>query len=407
MGGFRRGSRCRNIYISPRLCYNGIMVMLINKKIKICGIIMLLMVGLFGMVINSTVEAYICKEGDTKCEEAKKNMQDNQAAATNYTKKANSVGELIEQLNGEISSLNKVISENEAKIAKLNKEIEKTEQKLEDEQSALAELLVNMHFESDAEPIRILAGATSISDLAEKAARDEVVKQEIATASDKVKAAKEELSREKAEVETTLKQNEESRGVLAVKKDDQKKLKESYEKNADSAEVAAAYWEKQVQALAWTPPANTLGYGSRWAGSGNTYTYRDNCPQDNLMYGAYGGAVCQCTSYASYKAQEKWDIVNDWGDDAWAYIYGGGRRVPKNGATTYVDSVPAPYTIAIWPVSSMSPFGHVAWVESVNSDGSINISEYNVNWAAIGCYIGDYCSRSGVGSAGVSFLHFE
>lgn len=380
------------------------MVILRNKKVKIYTILIIVLVSVFGIMINSTAEAYICRDGDTACEEAKKNMQDNQSAANAYTKKADSVGALIEQLNDEINDLNSAIAENEAKVAKLNKEIEKTEAKLEDEQEALAELLVNMHFDSDAEPIRILAGATSISDLAEKAARDEVVKQEIATASDKVKAAKEKLDQEKADVEAKLKENQSSRELLASKQADQKDLKEKYEKNADDASAVAAYWEKQFQALAWTPPSNTSGNGNRWAGTSNTYPYAGNCPQDNVQYSAYGGAVCQCTSYASWKAKEKWGITNTWGGNAYSYENGAGKYVPGSGIYSYVDSSPAPYTIAIW---KSGQYGHVAWVESVNADGSINISEYNVNWPSIGCYIGDYCSRTGVGSAGVRFLHFN
>lgn len=380
------------------------MVILRNKKVKIYTILTIVLVSVFGIMINSTAEAYICRDGDTACEEAKKNMQDNQSAANAYTKKADSVGALIEQLNDEINDLNNAIAENEAKVAKLNKEIEKTEAKLEDEQEALAELLVNMHFDSDAEPIRILAGATSISDLAEKAARDEVVKQEIATASDKVKAAKEKLDQEKADVEAKLKENQSSRELLASKQADQKDLKEKYEKNADDASAVAAYWEKQFQALAWTPPSNTSGNGNRWAGTSNTYPYAGNCPQDNVQYSAYGGAVCQCTSYASWKAKEKWGITNTWGGNAYSYENGAGKYVPGSGIYSYVDSSPAPYTIAIW---KSGQYGHVAWVESVNADGSINISEYNVNWPSIGCYIGDYCSRTGVGSAGVRFLHFN
>ena len=67
-------------------------------------------------------------------------------------------------------------------------------------QEALAELLVNMHFESDAEPIRILAGATSISDLAEKAAREETVKEQISTTATEVKNAKDELGEDSREI---------------------------------------------------------------------------------------------------------------------------------------------------------------------------------------------------------------
>ena len=121
------------------------MVILKHKNVKKYGIIILVLVGFLGFLMNTTAEAYICKEGDIKCEEAKKNMQDNQNAANSYSKKADSVGAIIEQLNDEISGLNTMIKENEDKIKQLNKEIEITEKKLEDEQSALAELLVNMH----------------------------------------------------------------------------------------------------------------------------------------------------------------------------------------------------------------------------------------------------------------------
>ena len=357
--------------------------------------------------------AYNCKPGDTECEEAKAKMQENKSEAVNYANRANSVGEIIEQLNGEIQSLNNVIAENEAKIKKLNKEIEKTEQKLDDDRSALAELLVNMHFSSDAEPILVLAGSTSISDLAEKVAREEVVKQEIVVASEKVKETKNELNRQKEEVEATLAANEQSRMALASKQESQKELKASYENSADEAAAMASYWEEQVKRMSWTPPVTSSGNGTRWTGAGNTYPYQNVCSYD-FDYSApgnwvfpYGGLICQCTDYASYKAYEKWGITNTWGGDAWAYIYGGNRTVPYNGATTYVNSVAAPNSIAIWPASYPGATGHVAWVESVNGDGTMNITEYNVNWPANGCYEKDFCSRTGVGTAGVNFLHFE
>ena len=204
-----------------------------NSKIwwKVLGYFSVVMVLLSMIVLPTT--AYNCKPGDTECEEAKEKMQQNKSDALNYSNKANSVGEIIEQLNGEIQSLNNVIAENEAKIKKLNKEIEKTEQKLDDDRSALAELLVNMHFSSDAEPILVLAGSTSISDLAEKVAREEVVKQEIVVASEKVKETKNELNNQKSEVEAALAANEQSRMALATKQESQKELKASYENSAD------------------------------------------------------------------------------------------------------------------------------------------------------------------------------
>lgn len=385
-----------------------------HKNLKqIFGYAFVITFAILLVVFTARTKAYTCKPGDTECEEAKANMKQNQNAAVDYSNKASSVSEIISQLDGEISSISARIAENETKIRNLQTEIEKNEQKLDEDRTALAELLVSMHFSSDAEPITVLAGSTSISDLAEKTAREEVVKQEIVAASERIKETKQKLNQQKEEAEATLAANEQSRLALAGKKESQNALKKQYEDSANEAAAVASYWEEQVKAMSWTPPVNSSGNGSRWTGAGNYYPYRNVCGPD-FNYGLpgnwvfpYGGLICQCTDYVSYKANDVWGITNTWGGDAWAYIYGGGRLVPNNGAYTYVDSIPAPNSIAIWPASYPGATGHVAWVESVNGDGSINITEYNVNWPAIGCYEMDFCSRNGVGSAGVHFLHFE
>ena len=348
--------------------------------------------------------AYNCRPGDTACESAKSNMQQNKTEAYEYTKKAESVGEAIKQLDSEIATLNAEISASETKLTELNAEIEKTEKKLAENQAVLAEMLINMHFSTDSEPITILAGSKSISDFAEKQAREDVAKQEIAAASERVKQLKTDLNKQKTEAEIALKSSEDKRALVVSKQSSQKTLQEQYSKSADDASALASYWEEQLKALAWTPPSNSTGNGSRNWGANNTYPYRYNCPQDNVRYSAYGGAVCQCTSYASYKAYERWGISNTWGGHAYNYVNAVGYLVPSTGVRTYVDKNPAAGTIAI---QLGGAYGHVMWVEGVNADGSINVTEYNVNWPSIGCNLGDFCSRSYVGSAGTYFLHFE
>ena len=352
----------------------------------------------------STTSAYNCKPGDMECESAKANMQQNKTEAYEYTKKAESVGEAVKQLESEISALNVEIKESEEKVANLTSEIEKTEKKLAENQAGLAEMLINMHFSTNSEPITILAGSESISDYAERQAREDVAKQEIAAASERVKQLKLDLDKQKIEAEIALKSSEDKRSLVVSKQASQKSLQEQYNKNADDASALASYWEEQVKAMAWTPPSNSTGNGARNWGANNTYPYRYNCPADNVRYSAYGGAVCQCTSYASYKAYERWGISNTWGGHAYNYVNAVGYTVPSTGAKTYVDKNPAAGTIAI---QLGGAYGHVMWVESVNADGSINVTEYNVNWPSIGCYLGDFCSRSNVGSAGTYFLHFD
>ncbi|MBQ6410100.1 CHAP domain-containing protein [Candidatus Saccharibacteria bacterium] len=383
------------------------MVMLKNKKTilkTIFAYTFIFTLIVLASICVSSSSAYNCKAGDTECENAKANMQQNRAEANEYTKMANSVGDQIAALNSEISALNAEIAANEAKVNELNVEIEKNEKKLADNQAALAEMLINMHFNTDSEPITILAGSKSISDYAEKQAREDVAKQEIALASQKIKELKENLNTQKEEVEQAIESSQSKRSLVASKKADQQLLKAQYDKNADDASVLASYWEEQLKLLAWTPPSNTTGNGSRWYGMGNTYPYQGNCPRDNVRYSAYGGAVCQCTSYASWKAKEKWGITNTWGGNASNYVNAKGYYVPATGINTYVDRNPAPYTIA---VQFGGAYGHVMWVESVNENGSVNITEYNVNWPSIGCYIGDFCSRKNVGSSNMWFVHFD
>lgn len=376
-----------------------------TKKLKqIFGYTFIITFAFLLATFVARTNAYNCKPGDTKCEEARSNMKQQQAEAYEYTKKADSVAAQIDQLNAEINVLNQEIANSEARVAELEGEIEKAEKKLADNQEALAEMLVTMHFGGDAEPITILAGSTSISDYAEKQAREDVAKQEIAAASERVKQMKKDLDNKKTEAEIALQSAQDKRNLVAIKKSDQQVLKAQYDKSADDASALAAYWEEQVKALAWTPPSNTVGSGNRMWGANNTYPYRYNCPQDNVRYSAYGGAVCQCTSYASYKAYEKWGISNTWGGHAYSYVNAVGYMVPSTGVRTYVDKNPAANTIAIQLGGS---YGHVMWVESVNANGSINVTEYNVNWSSIGCYIGDFCSRNNVGSAGTYFLHFD
>lgn len=377
----------------------------LNKHIKqIFGYVFVMTFTVLVIGVVASTSAYNCKPGDTKCEEARSNMKQNQAEAYEYTKKADSVAAQINQLNAEINTLSREIADSETKVANLKVEIEKTEKKLADNQSALAEMLIGMHFGGDNEPITILAGSTSISDYAEKQAREDVAKQEIAAASERVKQIKADLDKQKTEAEIALQSAQDKRNLIAAKKSDQQILKAQYDKSADDASALASYWEEQVKALAWTPPSNTVGSGSRMWGANNTYPYRYNCPQDNVRYSAYGGAVCQCTSYASYKAYEKWGITNTWGGHAYNYVNAVGYWVPSTGIRTYVDKNPAANTIAVQLGGS---YGHVMWVESVNANGSINVTEYNVNWSSIGCNIGDFCSRNNVGSSGTYFVHFD
>lgn len=320
----------------------------------------------------------------------------------------------VNDLSVEIAAKQAEIAETAAQVEDLKKQIAETEKRLNAEQEALAELLVNMHFSSDAEPIQILAGATSISDLAEKAAREQVVKEQISLSAVSVKQAKEQLERDKEEVEDLLAQQQAAKESLVAKRAEQQNLVEKYANDAEAyAEQAKVAQLAQREAERKEQEAHPELYrGSAYSGA-NTYPWQGDCPQrqddfltyweDAFGWHKIGGYVCECVSYAGWKAYEAYGVAPAWGN---AYSWDEGARA----AGYRVDKQPAAGTIG---QIDGYPYGHVFWVESVNGDGSINVTEYN-NYYATYLYSG--VSRSGdFGARKISagevwqynFIHFE
>ena len=319
----------------------------------------------------------VCRRSK-ECQEAKEKQKAAEDAAAAASRSANAYQAKVATLTAEIATKEYEIAETEAKIQDLTKEIKAAELKLESQQDALAELLVNMHFSSDAEPIKILAGASSISDLAEKAAREATAKEQISIAAEEVKAAKEALEFDKAEVERLLAEQQKAREDMIATKSEQEELIKKYENDADAYNKVAeqARNERNAAIRAWQQENPDYFTGSAYAGD-NSYPWQGDCPHKQDWYTTYqngqpiGGYVCECVSYAGWKAYEAYGLILSWGN---AYSWDDVAR----GAGYVVNNTPAAGTIG---QNDGGAWGHVFWVESVNSDGSINVTEYNNSYA--------------------------
>ena len=328
-----------------------------------------------------------------ECRQAAAEEAEANANATNASNTASMYQNKVNELNAQVAAKQKEISDTETQVAELKGQIEETEKKLKENQAALAELLVGMHFEGDAEPITILAGSSSISDLAEKAARSEVVKQQISATATKIKDAKQKLEDDKARVEALLAQQKTAKQELEASRAEQQSLVTKYQNDA------AAYEEEAKAALARKIAAeeeyqrthrDEFVSGVTYDGA-NSYPWRGNCPGEMDQYytiynGSFiGGYVCECTSYAGWKAYEATGgrlAISWWGNaKSWA--------ASAKARGFQVDNIPSANSIGQSGTPSSSGTGHVFWVESVNGDGSVNITEYN-NWWATGKMTGSY-----------------
>jgi surface antigen len=360
------------------------------------------------MVENAKSISLACSRSPA-CREAVEREQEANRNAAAASSSANMLQAKVSQLNIQIAGAELAIAETTAQVQDLNRQIEETEKKLNDEQNALAELLVNMHFEGDAEPITILAGSSSISDLAEKQARSEVVKQQISATAAKVKLAKEKLEADKAKVEQLLEEQKAAKAELVSVRAEQQALIEKYKNDAAAyEEIARQALEAQRAAEKAEKEAHPELYGGSTYTGYNTYPWQEDCPQKQDYYGTtingvyIGGYVCECVSYVGWKAYEAYGVALAWGNanywDDRARLYG--YRVdhtPEPGSIGQVDS---------------GVYGHVWWVESINSDGSVNVTEYNNAYATqlySGVYqYGDFGSRtmSAATAARYNYIHF-
>lgn len=375
-----------------------------HKTIGLRGIIAILavvtvtVVSYFVFSVNDAeVQAYPAGCVTQACREAADRATAAERNAANAAANAKTLEGEVERLNAEIASLEADIVANQAVADDLSAQISENEVKLDIQQNALAKLLVDMHFETEPDAIILLAGSSSLGDLAEKQSRQSTAKSQIATSAEAVRTLKESLESQKASVDALIASAESSRAEITRKRNEQSALVERYKDNAEAYERdAMSAREKMQQEIA----AEIAKYNSNGVvGEGyNSYPYASRCPQDNVKYLVVGGYVCQCTSYAGWKTQKFWGIYIS----AWGNARDWGNSATRMGYV--VDNKPAPHTVGY---STYGIYGHVVWVESINSNGTINITEYNNYASSKSGLPGDFGARYNVNPNTYRYIHFD
>lgn len=341
--------------------------------------------SLLTLAQSSSVSAYPANCITTACREAYDQANAAAAAASEAANNAQTLEGEIARRDAEIANLEAQIAANQAVADDLAAQISENEIKLDLQQTALAELLVNIHFEDQPDAILLLASSNSIGELAERQARQDNAKNQIAASATAVRELKAELEKQKADVDALIAGAEASRAEVANMRAEQAALKAKYENDAE------AYARDQEAALEKMRQNLTSFQGGTIISGIDSYPYRAECPGINWYYtgntwsGAYGGLYCECTSYAGWKAYETFGVsISSWGN---AMYWKNNGSVSKSaydarvgGYRTFrVDKTPSPYTVGVdvYCNGTCTATGHVYWVEAVHADGTLRISEYN------------------------------
>lgn len=133
----------------------------------------------------------------------------------------------------------------------------------------------------------------------------------------------------------------------------------------------------------------------------DTYDYAGSCPEYPNKADKWNFLTCQCTSYSADKMNEhSVKLKNNYKGVYWGNA-SNWQNAAKSAGISY-NSSPKHRDIAWWKATTSNQWGHVAYVESVDSKGNIAISEYNYKTF-------DYSTRSikkGSSSYPNYFIHF-
>lgn len=315
---------------------------------------------------------------------------------------ANSIAEVIAKLQAEINALQAKINDNHTKVAELNIKIKEAEIELARQKDLLGQTIKAMYVEGDISTVEMLASSKNLSDFFDKQQYRESVRSKIKTTLDKITQLKLELGTQKETVEKLIAEQQtlqtkvaaqraENDRILALNQSQQADLiSQIRSNNGRIAELRRQQAEENAKLFAGSAVINGGACSPR---PENTYPDRWCSIAQDAVIDTWGMYNRECVSYTAWKVAESGRQMPYWGG------HGNANQWDENAENDGipVDTSPRAGDVA---VSNRGYYGHVMYVESVNANGTINISQYNAGLN------GTYSRVYNMSKAGLVFIHF-
>lgn len=328
---------------------------------------------------------------DAQINAAQQEANQNSAQAAEIGRMADSLQAELSALEAQKAAIQSQIDESQARRDKFASDIESSEVKITENKSALGDTITDMYVDSDTSALEMIASSKTIGDFVDKQAQQTSVQNKLDDTIDKIDALKKELQKQKQGVERELLNQESQRKQLAEKEAEKAALvaetrgqedayrQKANSKNAEVEKLRATQAEENRRAAAAAAAAAARNGGS-WsgaipagsAGGGGYPGAWASAPLDAFV-DPWGLYTRECVSYAAWKVASTGRFVPHFGGA------GNAKQWPSTVARYGIQSGSAPRagSVAMWPIGY---YGHVMYVESVNADGSITVSDYNLEW---------------------------
>lgn len=314
-----------------------------------------------------------------------------QNEAKKFRDQANTLQAQLDIISNEKAQIQAQVDLSQARFNKLQADIAQTEKDIQGNKDALGETIANMYVDDRISPLEMLASSKNIGDYVDKQEYRSSVRDSLTSTIDKIKKLKKELEEQKKETERVLGDQTNARNALAAKEAEQQELvnatrgqEAAYQGLAAQSNARKLEVQRQQQAAIEAAMRRGGGTVNILPGDPNKggYPWEPGCYVDGnaVSHGGSNGngadplgyGCRQCVSYTAakvglhtkgdaYKGPKYWGNANQWPASARNSDY-------ETGRTPRVNSV---------GVISAGQYGHVVWVEAVNGDGTVDVSQYN------------------------------
>lgn len=356
-----------------------------HHAIKVSLVVMAAVVA--GAGIFQSAGSVFARNYDAEIQQKEAEAEKYQAESSRLERVAGTLQEALDELNRQIATIQGQIAETQKKHDQLAAEIAKNQKAIERNRKALGRILSDLYVDGQISPLEMLASSNNIGDFVDKQEQRNTLRTSLNGKIKDIKELQRKLEEDKKAVERVIRDQESQRAQVAAKQAQQAKLvEETRSDQAAYASLAASrnaeanrLREEQAAAIrAALAAAQRRSGGSGAAvppaspgGGGYPAVWR-NAPLDAYVdnWGLYSR---QCVSYVAWKVASTGRFVPHFGGQ------GNANQWPSTTARYGIPNgkTPRAGSVAVWYVGY---YGHVMYVESVNGDGSITVSDYNLGW---------------------------
>ncbi|MBP9852579.1 MAG: Peptidase protein [Patescibacteria group bacterium] len=301
------------------------------------------------------------------------------ATVNNLLDQAASFQDVISKLQAQIDGLQASINANVALQSDLQRQIQEAQTEIDRQRGILASDVKAMYVDGTPDTVVLMATSKNLSEFVDKQEYRSRVQGKLQLTMKKIAALQKQLQVQKAKVETLLKEQQSQQARLDGDRAEQQRLLNLNDAERTSINSQITSNNARVSELQAAQAAanrrlssNTGGVIAGDPGRGGYPSKYADIPKDAVV-DAWGMYNRECVSYTAWKVYQTFGYMPYWGG------VGNANQWPGNAVRAGIPtgSTPRVNSVAVWNVGY---YGHVMWVEAVNPDGSIWISQYNYDF---------------------------